>query len=57
MSIELIFYDVETTGLNVWKDKITELAATTQDDSEFNTLICIEDEVIRFYCKINGNYK
>ena len=30
--MELVFYDVETTGLNVWKDKLTEVAAISGNE-------------------------
>ena len=38
-SYELIWYDTETTGLNVWTDKITEIAAISESNKEFLELL------------------
>lgn len=53
-SYELIWYDTETTGLNVWKDKITEIAAISQSDQEFNRLLKIGEPLSEFIVNFTG---
>ena len=55
----LIFYDLETTGLNVFHDKITEICCLKQNDSnykcdKFTTLINPEAEIPDIVTKITG---
>ena len=43
--MELVFYDVETTGLDVKHDKLTEIGAISASGKQFNTLIKIEEKI------------
>jgi len=53
-SYELIWYDTETTGLNVWTDKITEIAATSASDKEFTKLLKIGEPLSKFITNFTG---
>jgi len=53
-SYELIWYDTETTGLNVCKDKITEIAAISESDKIFNKLFKIGEQLSQFIINLTG---
>jgi len=52
--MELVFYDVETTGLNVWKDKLTEVAAISGNSMGFTVLLQIGEPLSDFIVKFTG---
>lgn len=53
-SYKLIWYDTETTGLNVWTDKITELAAISDNETIFEKLIKIGEPLSDFIVNFTG---
>ena len=52
--MELIFYDVETTGLDVMHDKLTEIGAVSSSGKKFTILIKIEEKIPKKIVELTG---
>ena len=52
--MELIFYDFETTGLDVKYDKLTEIGAVSSSGKKFNILIKIEEKLPKKIVELTG---
>ena len=54
MDYKLVWWDTETTGLDVFNDKIIEIAAISEDNISFNTLLKVEKPLPEFIVRFTG---
>ena len=50
----IIFFDLETTGLNAWNNEITEIGAITNNDDEFQCLVKTQYPITEFISNLTG---